>query len=50
VLSLYDAVKNLTFSSIPLFIAEVIDRAISCVVPLGLKNLSKALPGIGANV
>ena len=30
--------------------ADVIDWATSCMLPFGLKNRSKDLPGVGANV
>ena len=33
-----------------MLIADVSDCATSCIVPLGLKNVSNDLPGIGASV
>ena len=41
------AVKNLSSTDIPLFIAEVMAIAISLGVPVGLKNWPLLLPGNG---
>ena len=49
-LSLNVAEKNLTFSLIPLLIADVIACVTSCIVPLGQKKFSKDCPGTVANI